>query len=239
MKKNQMIDNPILITGIARSGISLIGKAIHLCGAWEGSPVGTLGREDNPHFGNGRLRELVMKPFMRGIKADPNGQAPLPDIDLCKTLAPRVASPWRQLVETIIRNQGYEQGPWLFMDYRNCLIWPIWAEAFPGARWIIVRRNDDDVIRSCMRTGYMSAHKDMQGWQQWINAHKQRFEEMVEAGLNAWDLWPQEIIKGNLTALRTLIAELGLKWDDADIQNFVTPLMWKAGIFEVKKGEEG
>jgi len=226
-------ESPILVTGTARSGVSMIGGVIRLCGAWGGRMENITDYDGRGSFENGEIRESIVKPLLRGIHADPTGQRPLPSIRECNRIAGKVAFTWRRRLEKIIVCQGYQGEPIFYVSPQSCLIWPIWAKAFPRARWIIVRRKDEDIISACMKTGYMTGYKDRIGWAQWLEFHKQRFSEMIDANLNIFQIWPQRMIRGKIGELRELIEQLELSWDDARVEDFIAPILWKGGIFEV------
>lgn len=215
------MNDPILITGMERSGISLIGEAVRICGAWRGQPK--------------EILDAVVKPFFRGIKADVSAQAPLPDIETCKKLAASIREKWNSRVKDIITEHGYDHGAWFYADPKSCLIWPVWNDAFPEARWVIVRRKDNDIIKSCLKTGYMSAYDDAAGWMRWIEDYKKRFEEMVKAGLNIWQIWPQRMLRGKLEEVKAMIQFLGLEWKAKEMEDFITPILWQEGIFETSE----
>lgn len=228
-------NKPIFVTGTARSGISIIGGILHLCGAWGGEFVAKDKHDSRGIFENAEIRESIVRPFLRGIKADPLGQLPLPDIAVCKELANKICNDWHRRVKGILRGQGYDGGLWFFANSLSCLIWPLWARAFPDAQWIIVRRKDEDIVQSCMKTGFMRAHKKEEDWQGWINVHKERLKEMIGAGLNVWQIWPQRVIQGKLGELHDMVDRLGLQWDKTQIADFIAPILWKKGVFEVSE----
>lgn len=229
------MDDLILITGAARSGISLIAGIVQLCGAWGGQTVRSTGVDKYDSLENVEIQDSVVKPFLRGIRADPSGQCPLPDLKTCHNLADKVGSWWRQRVKKIIGNQGYGGEPLFFASPLSCLIWPVWATAFPQARWIIVRRSDEDIVRACIKTGFMVKYKRKEEWQQWLNVYKWRFTEMISEHLNVWQIWPQRMIQGKLPQLREMIESLNLRWDPVAIQDYITPILWKKGVFEISK----
>jgi len=154
---------------------------------------------------------------------------------MCHDLAQKLGPWWHQRVENIFANQGYTGGPVFFASASSCLIWPIWASAFPKARWIIVRRRDQDIVRSCLKAGFMLRYKQKDAWQQWLNVHKWRFAEMIAEHLNVWQMWPQRMIHGKLSELRETIEKLNLQWDPAAIREYMTPILWKEGIFELSE----
>lgn len=147
----ELKDKLILVTGTARSGISVMGGILHLCGAWGGEFIAKNKYDNRGIFENAEIRESIVRPFFRGVKADPLGQSPLPNIVVCRELANKIYNSWHRRVERVLREQGYVKGLWFFASPSSCLIWPLWAKAFPGAQWIIVRRKDEDIIQACMK----------------------------------------------------------------------------------------
>jgi len=230
-----VLKTPILITGAARSGISLIGGVVHLCGAWGGLTTQISHFDGRGSFENMDIRNSVIRPFLRGIGASPSGQFPLPDIQRCRQLQSEknFITTWRRRVEGIFQRQGYEEGPLFLASPLLCLMWPIWAKVFPDAQWILVRRKDEDIVRSCMKTGFMGAHKGEEEWSRWVQNHKVRFREMVRADLDLWQIWPRRMIRGKFKELRELVERLELRWDKTAVEDFVAPILWKGGVFQV------
>jgi hypothetical protein len=172
-------------------------------------------------FENAEIRNNIVKPYLRFLGVDPLGQNPLPDVENLKPLAGL-----RRRVEETMMWQGYMDGPWFYKGAKMCLFWPEWHRAFPDAKWVIVRRADEDIIRSCMKAGFMRGYRDQEGWQGWINEHKKRFREMEEAGLNLVEIWPAEFVDGNFSQAKHMINKLGLKWNDRKVKKFITPELW-------------
>lgn len=220
---------PIFITGCARSGTSLTAGIVNLCGAFGGSLAGPNGNNKRGMFENTEIRNTIVKPYFRRIGADPLGQNPLPDIlkVLQSTKEPGFLENWRIRILRIMSNQGYRKGPWFYKGAKMCLHWPIWHYCFPDAIWIIVRRKDDDIINSCLKTGFMRAYQNSKGWQTWIDAHLVRFDEMISFGLNIYEIWPQDIVEGELCRIRDcVINHLGLEWREKEVLNFISPALW-------------
>lgn len=166
-----MIDRPIFITGAARSGTSLVAGIFNLCGAWGGQMAGPNRNNQKGMFENVGIKSQVLKPYLRSIGCDQMGQKPLPDIDML------VQRDVRTPTLEVIKHQGYRDGIWMYKGAKMCLFFPVWAQSFPEARWIIVRRPDKDIISSCLRTSFMRAYKDRAGWQGWVDVHKKRFSD--------------------------------------------------------------
>lgn len=220
---------PILIVGCPRSGTSMIGGAIKMCGAFTGDLI------KRGMFENKNILEGIVDPYFLDLGVDRNGQYPLPSInDLSIPVS------WRQKVEQSIVKEGYhgmEGGKWMYKDSRSSLIWPVWNHAFPNAKWIIVRRRTGDIVQSCLKTGYMSAYtsEDVQkeigvdseqaGWIWWVHQYEKRFVEMIEAGLNCKVVWPERMVCGDYQQMHETLEWLGLAWNK-DIINWIDPLLW-------------
>lgn len=225
---------PILITGCARSGTSLVAGIINMRGAFGGKMSGPTSNNVKGMFENVRIRNEVVKPYLRSIQADPMGQYPLPN-----TQDMMIPSQWQKQIEEIIQSEGYEGGPWMYKGAKMVLHWPVWNYAFPNAKWVIVRRKTSDIINSCIRTGFMSAFnsdsnqkavggKDVwEGWLWWVHEHEKRFVEMMQAGLNCKVIWPERMVSGNYAQINEMLEWLGLEWD-SEIPNFIEPKLWKA-----------
>lgn len=231
---NDRMPSPILITGAARSGTSMIAGAIHLCGAFGGLMSGPNINNPKGMFENHRIREQLTKPYLRGLGVDPLGQWPLPDPD---RLA--IPSDWRHRVEQVFLAEGYKSGPLFYKGAKSCLFWPVWNYAFPNAKWVIVRRHRQDIVQSCMKTGFMRAFRnrraqqsvgavdEREGWAWWVEQHLTRFREMQDAGLNCRVIWPERMVQGDYQPLYETIEWLGLSWN-SKVLEFIDPRLWKA-----------
>lgn len=186
-------------------------------------------------FENAKIRNSIVKPYLRSIGADHMGQYPLPE-----TTGMSIDTTWQDKVEAIILEEGYdEDGPWMYKGAKMCLHWPIWNFAFPDAKWIIVRRKPSDIINSCLRTGFMSAFNnksnqravgakdDYDGWLWWVRQHDDRFREMMNAGLNCKIVWPDRMVEGNYQQMKETLEWVGLEWGP-EVTAFIEPKLWKA-----------
>ena len=225
------MQDPILITGCARSGTSLTSGVVSLCGAFGGKLAGPTMSNKRGMFENTRIRNGLVKPYLKSIGADPMGQKPLPNIKAVveSTKDEKFLNNWKQRILQIIKEDGYKDGPWFYKGAKMCLNWPIWHYCFPKAKWIIVRRDSEDIAYSCLRTAFMSAYQSKDGWLEWVSYHKIRFDEMISFGLDVRQVWPQEMINGNLQHVRDCIVNhLGLEWKEQDVLNFIAPALWSS-----------
>jgi hypothetical protein len=207
-------DNPIFITGIERSGSSIIARIVNHCGAFSGR---TSEMYENLEIGK------LLDSYYNLLGFDKKGQNPLPD-----TMKLIIPTNWRQKVMYILSDEKCEKERiWMFKDSRLCQTWPMWHYAFPNAKWVIVRRRTGDIIDSCMKTGWMVAYSTQDDWLQWIHLHEKLFVEMMNAGVNCRQVWPERMVTGDYKQMEKTIEWLGLDWSD-DIIDIITPLMWNS-----------
>lgn len=221
--------DPILIAGCARSGTSLTAGLVHYCGAFGGKLVGQTKYNEKGFFENAYIRNGMIKPYLSSIGCDPRGQYPLPDIENITAYLPlQFIVNWRKKFFDIFLNQGWDkQTPIYFKEPKMVLVWPIFNLSFPRSKWVIVRRKDEEVISSCLQTGFMNHYRNRAGWQKWLNHHKARFEEMKEANLDIFEFWPEKLFTSEaLTYARELIEWLELEWNEKEIVKFITPRLW-------------
>jgi len=217
----------ILISGIARSGTSMTAGIINICGAKGGEMSSATIYNKKGMFENYEIRDTLVKPLLINLGVDPMAQNPLPDVKLFKGLD-NVS--WKNRVEKILNEQGISENDiWFYKGAKMCLMWPLWDNAFPDAKWVLVRRRSKEIVNSCMRTGFMRAFKTEEGWQGWVNQHITRFNEMLHANLNLREVWPQEMIDGEFSEIKAVVEWLGLEWKEKEVKEFITPSLWNEG----------
>ena len=218
---------PILITGCARSGTSLTAGIIHLCGAFGGETCGPTIANRKGQFENNEIRAKVTKPYLKSIGCDEMGQRPLPSTRQIFDVSPEQVKERETMVLEIMASQGLQQDvPWFVKEAKACLTWRLWQLAFPDAKWVIVRRDKNDIARSCLQTHFMRAYRDVLGWIQWAETHEKRFEQMKLAGLEIREVWPSKIIGGDLSQVKDAVEWLGLEWKENLVNSFIAPDLW-------------
>lgn len=199
----------ILVTGAARSGTTLTTAVLRACGASIGK-VNSLNE-------NMSVREGIVKPYLRSIDADPQCQNPLPDPS---RILPEEYPSWRQQVEEALA------GAEVYKGAKMCLMWEIWHHHFPDARWVIVRRDRDAVVASCMRTHFMHGYHSAEGWAGWYDAHMARIEEM-KAVVEYVEVWPKRFVQGDSVEMELAVEFCGYEWDEAAARACITTGNWK------------
>jgi len=232
---------PILITGAARSGTSMVAGIIDLCGAFGGYTSPPNRNNAKGMFENIYVKTAIIKPYLRSIGMDPKCQYPLPDVN--DTPLP---INFREAIEINMIGEGYDgDGQWYYKDAKLCLMWKLWNKAFPDAKVVIVRRNTEDIVASCMRTGFMSAFNSSinqrkvgttskeAAWRWWVDQHLKRFDEMLSSSkMNVRVIYPERFLLGDYSEMYEVLNWLGLEWNP-EVVNFIEPKLWKA---KKKKG---
>lgn len=238
-------DLPIFITGIERSGTTVIARIIESCGVYTGNV--------SEMCENIRIKEMVdqyylnshiptnsifkMVQYKSSSKASLNSQYPLLNTkEIC------IPVNWKYTIKDQLEfeiTKKQENRLWMYKSNRLCQMWPVWNYAFPNAKWIIVRRRTGDIIQSCLKIAYMNAFKDLQiqkaigvnnekeGWAWWVHEHEKLFVEMIEAGLNCKVIWPERMVNGDYSQIFEMLEWLGLKWND-DIIPLTNKLLWNS-----------
>lgn len=218
--------SPVLITGCARSGTSLVAGIINLCGAEGGDMFGATSSNRKGMFENKIIREQICKPFLRSIGADVLGQSPLPDMNNLQSFSGAFINTWRERVIRAIGRKEEDDKAWFYKGAKTCLMWPVWHSAFPKAKWIIVRRDTEKIIDSCLSTLFMKAYSTREGWRGWVQEHEKRFAEMRKNNLDVTEIWAQDIIDGDYSIIRQFVKENNLTWDESKVTDFISKDLW-------------
>jgi len=216
----------IFITGCARSGSSLVAGIVDRCGAWGGNVEGPTRFNPKGQYENLEIRRKIVKPILKMASADPMGQQPLPSGTNLMKMLNGFPAETRRSMDNIIKKQGYKGPmPWYAKEPKFTLIWPILMRAYPEALYIIVHRPDHLIIKSCMRTSFMRKRTTEDEWQEWINFHKTRFDEMESFG-NVHRVNSLAIVKGNFNKIKSVIEKAGLTWNQSAVEQFVDKKIW-------------
>lgn len=214
------MNQPIFITGAERSGSTLIAKAMQLCTVFKGTTTNMLE--------NIKVKDQCS----RHLRAFGHDTLMVPTSEL------KIPYRWDVSIMQILYQEGYKDGHWVFKSCYLSQMWPIWHQAFPNAHWIIVRRKPEDIVQSCIKTGYMKVFKEQEqrslvgvsceadGWNWWVHQYEKKFVEMIEAGVNCKTIWPERMAIGDYQQLIETMHWIGLEWNPKII-DIIDPMLNK------------
>lgn len=206
----------VLITGAARSGTSMVAGVLKASGLDLGSPL-VKPTQYNPRgfFEHRHIRQKVLKPLIRRMGFDPRGQ---------RTLPPRDHRRWLHLATMLRRNVIRRLRPGRgYKDAKILLTWQIWRKAFPGALWIIVRRDPKAIVDSCIRTPFMKGRKFKAGWIEWAQEHEWRIEDLKDSGVEYVEIWPDPY---DPESFREVVERCGLTFEAEIVAQALEPGAW-------------
>jgi hypothetical protein len=215
------MNKPIFVTGVERSGSTIIAKIFELCGAHTGN-ISTMSEN------------IGLKLLMNNFLVDSKSSNLYPDTKL-----QYIPPDFRDKVYDILEAEGYKDGSWMCKSSLMPQMWPTWFYAYPNARWVIVRRRTGDIIESCMKTGYMTMFKnpsnlklikaktEAEGWLWWVHQYEKSFVEMIEAGVNCKIVWPERMVTGDYQQIYETLDWLGLEWNPKIVQ-IIDPMLNKS-----------
>lgn len=224
------IPPPILIAGHNRSGTSLVAGYLTNLGIWNKN-YDNPGHVDNPKgmFENAQIRMIEKRWHLMLAGPQPNELLleNFPTVRQLQLKAIKNRISFMRDISEVLENQNYKSNmPWLYKGSRVSYLWPIWAKAFPGAKFIICRRDRDSIIKSCrdavfMRSYRLSQHELILR----IEAFDEYLDALMKSGNETYEFWPEEIIKGaNLEPLQNLCKQLGIEFKV--LAGFVNLDMW-------------
>jgi hypothetical protein len=220
------LPDPILITSIPRSGSSMVAGVLSLCGIDAGQTINQDKSYTAHLYENQRIRGLVSFAFKENL-SDPQGQFPLPSKHF---LLPEGFT--ARCFGTMLKEGVTDK--WFYKDNRLPLIWQDIHTSFPAAKWIVVCRNENSILDSCEKTGFMKAFsssyvlqqigKDnaLQGWKWWLGQYQERLLEMQYA-LNIRFVYPEKMQHGDYTEIKSIVGWVGGKWNEEAVKNFIEP----------------
>jgi hypothetical protein len=226
-------DQPIFITGLPRSGTSMVTGLLAQSGVWVGSTIP--GGPSNPKgfFEHAQIREVVIKGILRSLDCDPLGVHKLPPPDLSEEVEFNTGSgdplSLRDFLRQTIQEDGYPEGRrWAYKEPKLSLLWRIFHAVFPNATWLIVERNTESVIRSCLNTHFMRQHSQEDSfWRELTNDYTARLQQLKEApGIRVWTLSSDQLMAGHISELQGFFEFADLEFQPALVDGFIDSGFW-------------
>jgi len=199
----------ILITGVERSGSTLISRVLQMCEANAG--------QTNKMRENVSLRSLSYSTVNKC-----STYCFMPTIEAMQDVPN-----WDNQVANCLRHQNIPSSmPFMYKDSQITQLWKLWYDAYPNAKWIIVRRRTGDILNSLHETAYMTRFKKLKNvkqvgasteqdaWLWWVHEYEERFRHIIASGLNHRVVWPERMRDGNFDQIKEVVDWCGLKWNE-------------------------
>jgi len=215
------LNQPVFVTGVERSGSTLIARILTLSGIHTGKTTTMLE--------NAEIKEVCSK----FVAFNGTGGLFLNTQDL------QIPVNWKSTIDKVLQKEGFKEGRWMFKCSLLTPMWPIWNYAYPNAKWLIIRRRTGDVIESCVKTAYMLTFKsqenldavgakdEREGWKWWVHQYENKFREMIEAGVNCKIIWPERMVTGDYQQVYEMLDWLGMEWN-SNIVATIDPMLIKS-----------
>ena len=199
----------ILITGVERSGSTLISRVLQLCEANTGQ--------------TNKMREnITLRALSDFVINDLREGCFMPTYQSMETVLS-----WEKSVIECLKNQNIpESMPFLYKDSQITQLWKLWHNAYPTAKWIIVRRRTGDILNSLHETAYMvkfknkkniervGATNEQEAWLWWVHEYENRFRDIIASGVDHRIVWPERMRDGDFEQMKEVVSWCGLKWND-------------------------
>lgn len=211
----------ILITGVERSGSTLISRVLQLCRANTGQTNKMRENVSLRVLSNNAIRELREACFM-------------PTYESMETVVD-----WKGSVASALEKQSIpESMPFFYKDSQITQLWKLWHNNYPNAKWIIVRRRTGDVLNSLRDTAYMikfkskknieqvGASTEREAWLWWVGQYEERFRDIIspEYDIDYRIVWPERMRDGNFEQMKEVVNWCNLEWNN-EIEDIMGKLL--------------
>jgi len=211
----------ILITGVERSGSTLISRVLQSCRANTG--------QTNKMRENVSLRALSKYTINKlSVGCD------MPTYESLRTVFN-----WKNKVNNCLRDQNIpESMPFVYKDSQITQLWLLWNNTYLDAKWIIVRRRTGDILNSLHETAYMTKFKNQRNieqvgalnekdaWLWWVHKYEERFIDIIQAKVNHRIVWPERMRDGDFEQMKEVVDWCDLKWNN-EVEGIMQTLLNK------------
>ena len=202
-------ETPVIVTGLGRSGTSLVMGLLYEHGVWVDSPGHIRVWNKKGDFVNKGINKAIIK---WGINYH------------------NLASE----IHKVIISQGYTGGHWGFKN----VVKGEWVENFQrvfSPTWIMVRRNVRDVYSSRLRVRAEKGKTDdypvperyepfTKFIRRWSNANK--VMDQYRDDHDGFDIWPYKLVQGNYSELEKILNCLSLPFSEKICERFISRENW-------------
>lgn len=196
-----MSQPPILITTTGRAGSSMVCGILRAHGVYFGRNLKVHPVKQNP---KGYFEHLAIEAMLRNSYLRTKGI---------------------ERFEQFLQNDGWNgKGPWAVKTGYLCMVFPRVHRIYPQAKWVIVCRSREGVLRSDQNTPFTLKPSP----EEFVD---QRLKDLdtIRATPDAdfRDVWSDPIVHGNYDELRDVFKWLGLGPVDPDVvDSYVDRSLW-------------
>lgn len=135
---------------------------------------------------------------------------------------------FREAVHASLIEQGWDgRQRWYYKNNKTLLTWRVWHHAFPNARWVIVKRDEEQIIRSCLRTEFMDAYDSRDEWRQYLNYHLALIDEIKSAVPNWHEFSIDRVFESDENEVREMVLFTGCTYQ-TEIMRCIERRLWNA-----------
>jgi hypothetical protein len=225
-----------LITGCEKTGTSFTAGLLHCCGLFGGDINDlVIPRCFNMKggFENQRIKLELIKPYLlsRGLFNHKRMPHRFVGMSIDWVSQPIDLNPvqLRENILSIFRDEGWDGVQPLFLKSPAFVRMPReMMEAFPEAKWILVRREAQSAMRSRYAKRYTRAVPDATGFIEVDDIYRMGMEcmdQIKDLGIGA-DFYPDDVISGDVSNLGSIIEYSGGILNHDAIDDWIDPSLW-------------
>jgi hypothetical protein len=229
---SDVFKRPIFVVGLPNGGTTLTARLIRDMGVWTGPTLDGPRSDPKDLLENRMIRDKLIKPTLKHMKCDPNGIKTLPNPKRRMNLVFPTKEGNIQLKERLnrmVQGQGYDHAlRWMYKDPRLALLWPSFAEDFPKAEWVIVKRCKRKFIHSCLAAPHMRAQSDnAKFWSRFWREYSQRLDMLKDHAKYVHEVQFEHIEEGNLSEMKSISDSIGINFSRLKQPNQTDPARWR------------
>jgi len=188
---------PIFVTGCRRSGLSMTSAILYLHGVWTGENKAQ--KINKMSFKNKRLWDEGFLIFLTSSKKSLNFEKGFDELRI------------RSHIESLLIHQGFRGGYWLLKNHALIEYQDIISAIFPNAIWIHVRRNADEILKSCLKTFPLGLRKTEEEWRHVISEAMKKMDDF-SSRKSVYTVYPEKFFNNDFSEIENVICQ-GLKLD--------------------------
>lgn len=201
--------------GSHRGGTSLTCQVLEALGVDFGHGLAGPSRSNPCGFYENLKMRQVLKRWLGKLGVDALGQWPQMERDWWPTeyQATKFAADMRAALGSAEAQK----------DPKMLALWPLAHVAFPDARWLIVRRDAEQIARSCARTSFMLRLGTEKAWKGWAEEQHRRLDDAMRETGGA-EVWPDATDPASFRPVEAL----GIAFDTDRVASVLRPELWGA-----------